>query len=142
MSHGSDRLSDLRAAINVTPLVDVLLVLLIIFIMVAPILTQAVPTDIPRPADPAADSEPDSEQLVLQVAADGALRLNREPVAASALPQRLEAIYMDRPGRAVIFLDANEQVRYETVIAVIDLCRDGGAKVIGVVPDSVISSTP
>lgn len=139
MAMERDGLDQLRASINVTPLVDVLLVLLIIFIMVAPILTKAVRSDIPQKAAGPLPAEYAERQLVIHVCADGRLLLNREEIALSNLSNRLHEVFALRGGERLIFLDADPDVVYGTVVAVMDLCRDGGVQTIGVIPDSIKS---
>jgi biopolymer transport protein ExbD len=137
MAMGLGGLGQSRSSINVTPLIDVFLVLLILFIMVAPVLTQALQTDIPQRAEPPLPPEYAERQLVVHVCADGRLRLNREEVELTRLPRRLREIFAQRGGERVIFLDADEGVRYGTVVEVMDRCRDGGAETIGAIPDSI-----
>jgi biopolymer transport protein ExbD len=137
MAMGLGGLGRSQANINVTPLIDVLLVLLIIFMMVAPILTKAMLTDIPRKVDHPLPAEYAEKQLVVHVLADGRLLLNREEIGLTNLPDRLREVFAQRSGQRVLFLDAEEDVLYGTVVAVMDLCRDGGAQTIGVIPDSI-----
>ncbi|MCK4304373.1 MAG: biopolymer transporter ExbD [Candidatus Eisenbacteria sp.] len=137
MAKGLEGLGQMRPTINVTPLVDVLLVLLIIFIMVAPILTKALQSEIPQKADQPLPAEYAKRQLVIHVCADGRLLLNREEVGLSSLPRRLREIFAQRGGQRVIFLDADQASVYGTVVKVMDLCRDGGVETIGVIPDSI-----
>lgn len=140
MAMGLGGLSQNQSSINVTPLIDVLLVLLIIFMMVTPILTKAMRSDIPQKVDQPLPAEYTEKQLVVRVAADGRLFINREEVGLTTLPDRLREIFAKRGGKRVIFLDADNRVFYGTVIEVMDLCRDGGAETIGVVPDSIATA--
>jgi|WetSurMetagenome_2_1015567.scaffolds.fasta_scaffold118478_2 biopolymer transport protein ExbD len=126
-----------QSSINVTPLIDVLLVLLIIFMMVTPILTKALQSDIPQKVDQPLPAEYTEKQLVVRVTADGRVMLNRDEATMSGLPGMLREIFAQRGGKKVVFLDADNSVPYGTVIEVMDLCRDGGVETIGVVPDSI-----
>jgi biopolymer transport protein ExbD len=137
MAMGSGGLNQNQSSINVTPLIDVLLVLLIIFMMVTPILTKALQSDIPQKVDQPLPAEYTEKQLVVHVAADGRLMLNRDEVSLSTLSSTLREIFVQRGGKKVVFLDADNSVPYGTVIEVMDLCRDGGVETIGVVPDSI-----
>ncbi len=140
MALGLSGLGRSQSKINVTPLIDVLLVLLIIFMMVAPIMTKALQADIPRKVDQPLPAEYAERQLVLHVCDDGRVLLNREELDAGGLPGRLRTIFAQRGGRGepkVVFLDADPTVPYGAVVAVMDLCRDGGAETIGVIPDSI-----
>jgi biopolymer transport protein TolR len=136
MMNGENGLAQMRSRINVTPLVDVLLVLLIIFIMVTPILTKAMQSDIPRKADQPLPADYVTRQLVIHVRADGCVRLNHEELETGHLTHRLRTLFQQRGGRRVVFLDADEDAAYETIIRVMDSCRDAGAETIGVIPDS------
>jgi biopolymer transport protein ExbD len=137
MATGPGGLGQSRSSINVTPLVDVLLVLLVIFIMVTPILTKAMQSEIPRKVDEPLPAEYADRQLVVHVGADGRLLVNHEEVDPGNLTGRLREIFAQRGGRRVVFLDAEEGVAYGTVVEVLDLCRDGGVETIGVIPDSI-----
>ena len=138
MASGFEGLGQSRSTINVTPLVDVLLVLLVIFIMVTPILTKALPSDLPQKADQPLPPEHAEKQLVVHVCADGRLLLNREEVELSNLSSRLREIFAQRVGgERVVFLDADRASSYGTVVNVMDLCRNGGVETIGVIPDSI-----
>jgi biopolymer transport protein ExbD len=137
MAIGLGGLGQNQSSINMTPLIDVLLVLLIIFMMVTPILTKALQSDIPQKVDQPLPAEYTEKQLVVRVAADGRLLLNREEIGLSSLSNRLREIFALRGGKKVIFLDADNGVRYGTVVEVMDLCRDAGVETIGMVPDSI-----
>ncbi len=137
MAMGTGGVGGSQSSINVTPLIDVLLVLLIIFMMVTPILTKAMQSDIPQKVDQPLPAEYSEKQLVVRVAADGRVLLNREEVGLSGLASRLREVFAQRGGQKVVFLDADNGVLYGTVVEVMDLCRDGGVETIGVVPDSI-----
>ena len=85
------------AEINVTPLVDVMLVLLIIFMVTAPLLTSAVPIDLPDSR--AAPMEQEPEQIAIAIDADGTIYLDDEPVAPGALADHLAALPRDASGK-------------------------------------------
>ncbi len=141
MTMGLGELGRSHSSINVTPLIDVLLVLLIIFIMVAPVLTKAMQSDIPLRTDQPLPPQYAERQLVIHVRADGRLQLNQEQVELSSLSSQLRDIFAQRGGERVIFLDADDGVRYGAVIEVMDLCRDGGAETIGAIPDSIAAGS-
>ena len=135
-SGGMGWLGRSQSRINITPLIDVLLVLLIIFIMVTPALTKALQSEIPRKAEGSPPATANDSQLIVHLSADGRLHLNQETLSPEELPDRLTEIFMLRGGRRVVFLDADDRSAYGQVVEVMDLCRDGGAEVIGAVPDS------
>lgn len=137
MAGGSDRLDQMRASINVTPLVDVLLVLLIIFIMVAPIMTKAMESNIPQKAGGSLSSEYSERQLVVYLGAQDQLWLNNERVAPEDLARRLRDLFAQRRGRRLLFVDAAPGIAYGRVVELMDRCRAGGAQTIGIIPDSL-----
>lgn len=118
----------MKADINVTPLIDVLLVILIIFMLVAPAPPRALEASLPRPADSAVSPAP--QGLVLEVRA-GDFALNTVPVLTlEDLDQRLRAAFETR-GERTLFVRAAGQVAYEKVVAAIDVAQGAGATRIG-----------
>ena len=109
------------AEINTTPLVDVMLVLLVIFIITAPLFQQAVPVDLPRVDSSKLDDKP----LTIQLAIDavGALYWHGEPVSVEALDARFAAM---RGGNPELHLRADRATRYEKVAAVMAAAQKNG----------------
>jgi biopolymer transport protein ExbD len=120
---------DLKAEINVTPLVDVVLVLLIIFMVVTPLLKQEVPVELPLADHSQAVADPG--QLTLTIAADGRALLDGREVPAEELVGELRRIYAERPDKT-IFLEADRSVHYGRVVDFMDNCREAGVVNIGV----------
>lgn len=114
---------------NVTPLVDVVLVLLIIFIVITPRLTKRFWVHVPKqekkelqkpePADPSAP-------LVLRVADDQSITVNSLPVPLTELPERLRRMFAAREDH-ILFFDAGDEVEYGFAVEVMDQARAGGA---------------
>jgi biopolymer transport protein ExbD len=121
---------ELKAEINVTPLVDVVLVLLIIFMVVTPLLKQEVPIELPL-AEQSRGAE-DAGQVTVSLAADGRRLINGEEVPAEALVERLTAMYAERPEKT-IFLEADRSLSHGQVVDLMDDCRAAGIVQIGVV---------
>jgi biopolymer transport protein TolR len=120
------------AAINVTPLVDVMLVLLVIFMVTAPIIQQGVAIDVPKTkAGPLNSAE---EPLVVGVAKGGAIYLNDNPIAVGDLRAKLVAVNQARPDRQV-FLRADRAVPYGDVIAVVAAIKEAGITRLGMVTE-------
>ncbi len=117
---------------NVTPMIDVLLVLLIIFMIVVPMSRKAIDIQLPDPT-PVLTSTPDNSQIVLQIAPSGQYSINKEPVTKDNLGKRLKEIYDPRPDK-VLFVKGDSAVKYEDVIQAMDVARGAGVKVIGVPP--------
>lgn len=116
--------------INVTPLVDVMLVLLVIFMVTAPILQQGVSVDLPESR--AAALEGQEQPLVVGVTADGDVYLNDNAMGIDDLRQKLEAIGRERPGQRV-FLRADAKVPYGDVVRVIAAVKEAGIERLGMV---------
>lgn len=122
-----------RSDINVTPLVDVVLVLLIIFMAITPLLEREMPVRIPEEAkDEPQQAQPPSDQYLVRVQKDGRLFLNRDEVEPQLLVQRLRQIYTGLKG-GVLFVDADDDALYKDVIGAIDLCREAGVRVVATV---------
>ena len=118
--------------INVTPLVDVMLVLLVIFMVTAPILQQGVNVDLPQVA--AGPLEGTDEQLVVVITRDGRVQLNDTPLKVDELGQKLTAIVRLQPDRA-IYLRADKNVPYGKVVEVMAAVRNAGVRKLGMVTE-------
>jgi len=116
--------------INVTPLVDVMLVLLVIFMVTAPILHQGVSVDLPQAKGAAFTG--DETQLVVTVTEAGEVFLNDTKMTPPELREKLVAIVVERPDRQV-FLRADTEVRYGAVVAVMAAVREAGIRNLGMV---------
>jgi biopolymer transport protein TolR len=134
MSGGSN--SALTNEINVTPMIDVLLVLLIIFMMVIPMSRKAIDLQLPDPSPDNSSSAPPPSQIVLEVLPGGTFRVNTQPISKAELPKKLKDIYDGRPDK-VIFVKGDPTVKYSDVIAAMDVARGAGVKVIGMTPKDV-----
>ena len=121
------------AEINVTPFVDVMLVLLIIFMVAAPLLTVGVPVELPKTAAGALPAEQE-EPLTVTVTAEGAVQIQTTDVARDQLVTRLRAIAAERASDRV-FLRADGAIAYETVVQVMGALNAGGFSNIGLVTD-------
>jgi biopolymer transport protein TolR len=118
--------------INVTPLVDVMLVLLVIFMVTAPIIQQGVSVDLPKvAAAPLAGTE---EQLVVNVGKAGQVYLNDTPMTAAQLTEKLRAIAVARPDRQV-YVRGDQAVPYGQVMRVVAAVRDAGLAKVGLVTE-------
>lgn len=120
--------------INVTPFVDVMLVLLIIFMVAAPLLTVGVPVELPETAAEALPSEQE-EPLTVTLTGEGRILIQTTEVEASALVPRLQAIASEREGDR-IYLRADGEIPYEEVMRVMGALNAGGFQSIGLVTDT------
>ena len=128
----------IRPAMNVTPLVDVVLVLLIIFMVVTPLMTKQMSMDVPGKADEKIETPPPPgalPPLVLTLTKSGVVRINRDEVPREQLVARLQRMLNARPDK-IVFFDAENDVPYGSAMDVLDLAR-GGDITVAVAPDAV-----
>ena len=134
--------SGLQSEINITPLVDVVLVLLIIFMVVVPLLMQGYDVNIPRTSNNAAVAQAKESRLILSIStaacpilkppagdglpADCQVSLADQKIPVAELPARVSAILGDRPvEKRVLFLAAEDRLNYEGVLRILDLAKSG-----------------
>jgi biopolymer transport protein ExbD len=118
---------------NVTPLVDVVLVLLIIFMVITPLLAKQFWVHVPETPDEAqpAPPTPDHEAIVVTVDSEGRIHLNRDEVPTAQFEARLGRA-LAASGDRTIFFDAASDAPYARAVEALDLCRGGGATTIAV----------
>ena len=124
------RSNETLSQINVTPLVDVMLVLLVIFMVTAPILQQGVSVNLPQVRTGSLSGE--SVQLVVTVAVDGSVYLNDVSMPTAELPDKLKAVLREQPDRQV-YLRADTNVPYGRVMSVMASIREAGVERLGMV---------
>ena len=130
------------ADINVTPMVDVMLVLLIIFMVIAPMLQSGVSVVLPKSKYP--DPDPNiikDTSAVVAIPTDGDFYIGRDKVAMADIPARVKNILKDKPvPDQVVYIKSSLGVKYGTVVSVIDSIRDAGFDRIGLVAEKEKSS--
>ena len=119
--------------INMTPLIDVMLVLLVIFIITAPLLTQAVKVDLPKAAASAHEDKPEAIRLAIK--AEGQLFWNDQPVTESELPARFAAATQANP-LVELHLRADREARYDAVARAMAAAQGNGVAKIGFVTEA------
>jgi len=124
-----------KSEINVTPLVDVVLVLLIIFMVIQPLMTRGYDVQVP-PNAPPQQKEQQTDQLIVTMTGNNEIFLNKERVDKQNLALRLAEVLRNR-GSKVVFFSAEDNVKYGEAMTVMDLVRNNGAKNIGIVMDFV-----
>ena len=129
---GRRRRSRAMAEINVTPFVDVMLVLLIVFMVTAPLLTVGVPVDLPKTRAPALGQ--DKEPLSVTIAKDGKIFLQKQVVTQEALVPKLQAISQNGYDQR-IFVRGDKSVDYGRVMEVMGMLSQAGFTHIGLVTD-------
>ena len=125
--------------INVTPMIDVLLVLLIIFMIIQPLNRQTIPIQVPPPQNTAAASGP-SNQIVLELRDDGSYAINGQDVPKDQLDTQIHAIYDARPVK-LLFVKPGLNRIYSDVIEAMDVARGAGVLVIGFTPADVVKGS-
>jgi biopolymer transport protein TolR len=131
MGFSSGQSGGMMAEINVTPFVDVMLVLLIIFMVTAPMMTTGIDVELPH-ADAPTMQTTENDPLVLSITADGVYHLQDHAFTFEELGVKLPAIMEANPGQDV-FLRADGQVPYEKVAQLMALCRLAGVPRMGMI---------
>ena len=119
--------------INVTPMIDVLLVLLIIFMITQPLSRMTLKVQVPPPPQPSASPPAASNQIVLEMPDNGSYSINGQPVPKDQLDAQLHAIYDPRPAK-LLFVKPGQNRVFQDVIDAMDVARGAGVQVIGFTP--------
>ena len=127
---GSDELTNEP---NVTPMIDVLLVLLIIFMMVIPLSRRAIDLQLPDPNPQAAPPRAANQQIVLEVMPNEQYAINKRSVTKASLFNELKTVYEGRPDK-ILFIKGDPTVKYQEIIWAMDQARGAGVLVIGAAP--------
>jgi biopolymer transport protein ExbD len=122
----------LSSDINVTPLIDVLLVLLIIFMITQPMSRKAFDVQVP-PEQKSQQKHQSQAQIVLELKADGSYAINGQPHSFNELDQALHQIYDTRPAK-LLFIKAAPNRKYLDVMQAMDIAHGAGVQVIGFTP--------
>lgn len=122
---GKARRNELIATINITPLVDVVLVLLVVLMVVSTyIVSQAMKVELPKAAT---QDEVNQEPLTITILRDGSIRLNEKPIVEADVLDELRFIYRSRPGVPIV-VSADRAVPYGRAVQMVDYARQAGAE--------------
>jgi biopolymer transport protein ExbD len=113
---------------NMTPMIDVLLVLLVIFILAQQVLQRSI--DVQLPVDKDDPAEPGPPPIVLEIMQDGSFLLNKQFLTPAQLPGRLDQVFVDRPDK-LLFIKALQGVTYGDVVTAMDIAKGAGVEVLG-----------
>ncbi|MBP7677198.1 MAG: biopolymer transporter ExbD [Thermoanaerobaculia bacterium] len=125
-----------KSEINVTPLVDVMLVLLIIFMILQPMLQMGYDVNVPPNTPSNVLPQANPEQIIVSLTANNEIYLNKERVERSNLPIRLQEVLRNR-GKKPVFFSCEDTVKYDEAMKLMDIVRNNGAENIGIVMDWV-----
>ena len=136
MAMTGGKMGDMKSDINITPLVDVVLVLLIIFMVVTPLLQRGYETKVPPKQVTNTPPPTNLDQIVVRLSADGGMFINKEQYPERDFLNKLEEITKGRENK-VVFFAADGNLSYDKVARFMDMCNDHGAKNLGIVLDDI-----
>ena len=136
MAMGVSSAGEYKSDINITPLVDVVLVLLIIFMVITPLLQMGYDVKVPPKNTNVENQPPPTDLIIVSLTPQNKIYLNKEEVNAQTLSLRLTEILKNRANKT-IFFSGDDAANYGEVIKTMDLCRSAGAKNMGIVMEAV-----
>jgi biopolymer transport protein TolR len=122
-----------KADINITPYIDILLVLLIIFMVITPVRQMDLDVKVPQPPPPGQENaKPDPSVIVVSVGESANITINQDPVDITALGPKLQEIYSARANKNM-FISASPKLPYGDVVKVIDIAKGAGVGDVGLI---------
>jgi biopolymer transport protein ExbD len=126
-----------RADINMTPMIDILLVLLIIFMVITPMTPHGLETLVPQPPPPNQQpTQADNRTVVIIINADKSMMLNTEPITEETLGKRLEEVFKTRAER-VVFVKGDPNLEFQAVARAIDIAKGAGIDKVGLMTPKI-----
>src|SRR5258708_39017370 len=132
MAFGSASSVGVRSDINITPLVDVVLVLLIIFMVMTPMLLKEINLTVPEKSETTIVAPTPASQVVVSLSREGTIQINHEPIAESLCKEKIHDIMAARADK-LVFFHIDDEAPYGDAMHVMDVCRGAGVKTLGIV---------
>jgi len=137
MGGGGDRVA-VNADINVTPMADVMLVMLIIFMVVTPMLQKGAPVELPKTKNPLDMSDADKDDAIrVGIARDGKFYLGTERIVVDDLSQKVTELLQSREGDKTVYVKADQRASYGDVVKVVDAIRTAGVDRVGLLSEKL-----